>query len=111
MLDPLITGGDSGRYEKNDGVQGAGWSARWESGNRQGAPLVNESPVPDEDAATLCFNEVTSVRSNGCDCSIDVPYLGGGVLHCNMVPDLKVGQGVGMLIIEGLGCFRCVYNG
>ena len=38
----------------------------------------------------LCFDEVVSVRSNGCDCSIDVPHFGGGVLHCDMVDDLKV---------------------
>ena len=28
-----------------------------------------------------------------------------------MVADLKVRQGVGMLIIGGLRCFRCVYSG
>ena len=40
---------------------------------------MDESPVPDEDAATLCFDVVVSV-----------PHFGGGVLHCNMVTGLKI---------------------
>ena len=59
----------------------------------------NKSLVPDKDATTLCFDEVVPVRSNCCDCSVDVPYFGGGVLHCNMVADLNIGQGVGVWII------------
>ena len=65
--------------------------------------MTNKSPVPDKDATTLCFDELAHVRSNCCDCSVDVPHFGGGILHCNMVANLKVGQGVGMFITGGLG--------
>ena len=88
------------------GVRITAGSGRWSIGSfdRQGYPLPEESPVPDKYASALCFDEISSVRADVCDDSIDVPQLGSGVLHCNVVANLEVRQVMCMLVVPRL-CF------